>query len=222
MWNKHVLTTPFALDSSIHSYTDIDSYIPNRLIDARILLPQSDEIASRIHLPIHPYLLVTTDHNGFNAGSFFIRVCLEALDFLDAVLAYDKTYYTSTSTTTQSEQLKKITDIPPLPFEEQSAMRIVMEERKMREHGQVAFLPQHLFNSYIGEEAITHAGDANQDLAIFNLHFPNWGRKRLVMLPMLSRLRNGEITLHQDRALQAKKAVEDAARQYWATWTPGS
>ena len=105
-------------------WVDADTVILNPYVPAEIFLPPEDW--SEVHM------LVSHDYNGLNNGVFPIRVHPWSVELLTAVLAYPH-YNPDTH----------------LLFRDQSAMGLLLEERKFKKHTLLA--PQRWFNAYQGE-----------------------------------------------------------------------
>ncbi|KAF4340112.1 galactosyl transferase gma12 mnn10 family [Fusarium beomiforme] len=116
------------------------------------------------------HLLVTNDWNGLNNGVFFVRVNQWAIDLFSDIAAFR--YYRPNVS---------------LPFTEQSAMEIVMNEPKFKPNVQV--VPQEWFNAYPKGSATDFDEKTNEDdlrdyharRGDFLLHFAGrGGRDKLI------------------------------------------
>lgn len=98
-----------------------------------------------------------------------------------------------------------------LPFFEQTAMAIAMEEWRLEERGEFVKMPLGLFNSYAGRRAV------GRSLAVFQLHFPSLSFKRREMLPLIEDLRAGKVVLNANEA-RVSAAVAEESRKVWKRW----
>lgn len=155
----HVRDNPFedqaGLAHTISRWVDADSIVINQALPASIFLPPSDIK--------DVFALVTADHNGLNAGIFFLRVHPSSVDFLTQVLAYP--LYNP------NEDLGW--------FGEQAAMANVIKkiEAEKKAEGRasgIAFVPREWFNTYQFEHGFEgKRGD-------FLVHFAGLGETRLM------------------------------------------
>ena len=111
------------------------------------------------------------DWNGINAGAFFLKVDPRSAEFLrDVMLLKDSKRR--------------------LHFFEQTAMSMLIQERRLDASGDVAYVPLVFFNDY-GSLDMLKKGPHNET---FQLHFPSRDLKVPVMLPLLRRVLRAEQT----------------------------
>ncbi|POR35433.1 Alpha-1,2-galactosyltransferase, partial [Tolypocladium paradoxum] len=135
---------------------DADTVILNYKMSLETFLPPDmDNELSDVHI------LVTEDWNGLNNGVFAIRTAPDSVNLLASILAFR--------------------DFRPetiLPFQDQSAMEMVLQQRKFAEHA--VTVPQRWFNAYasIKSESYEDALVQRGDLLVHFAGLP--GRERLL------------------------------------------
>lgn len=138
------------------------------------------------------------DENGLNAGVFMFKVEHRSLKLFRDVLAFDR-------------------QDPRLNFFEQTAIKIMIEEKRLVETGQAVFMPSQFFNSYAGMTAF----DTPAPTAM--LHFPSQNFKRDELIPYLDRLMRGEINSpSEEHQRQGALAYNLGIAAFWETCDPFS
>lgn len=112
-------------------WVDADTILLNPFVPIETFLPPSPEFDD-VHM------LVTADWNGLNNGVFPIRVNQWAVDLFAAIISF-RHYKPDVS----------------LTFRDQSAMDMLLKERKFAQH--IVWAPQRWFNAYQGEHNETLA-----------------------------------------------------------------
>ncbi|KAL7003887.1 hypothetical protein EMMF5_006576, partial [Cystobasidiomycetes sp. EMM_F5] len=109
-------------------YSDSDTFFANPVAPLAILLPPSTQKP--------PFILISEDWNGLNAGTFFLRVDPRSTAFVQQVLTFP-THHANVT----------------LPFAEQSAMLYLAQEQHLVDSGEMVYIPRDWINCYDGERA---------------------------------------------------------------------
>ena len=133
------------------------------------------------------------DHNGLNAGIFFVRVSSASLAFLDEILSHEH-------------------DFPPLHFAEQAALSLLITKYSMESTGAVVYYPQEWINSYDSGVALTQVNRA------FVVHWPARDFKRKSMLPWLREVRDGKVPEQKEESVAqgSSDVLLREVEEFWA------
>lgn len=102
---------------------------------------------------------------------------------------------------------------PRLWLAEQAALKIIFEEEKLVETGQVVYISQDFFNNYNGEKVLNGSVD-NSTAAV--VHFPSKRIKRDVLFPLLHKMVLGKGPRLSHEQIQQRNAnIRLAANVFW-------
>ena len=141
---------PFGARSEWLVWFDADTVLTNSEVPWTIFLPPSNSVFNDINM------LVTADHNGFNAGVFLIRVCEWSLDLLSDAIALPRLHQTDVD----------------FWFREQAALRDRFDTSERVRHR--LYVPRHWFNPY----DLFYQGTEDQVMnGTMIIHFPGLAKE---------------------------------------------
>ncbi|KAJ3533273.1 hypothetical protein NM208_g2554 [Fusarium decemcellulare] len=148
IWNKPAFILSLLLDEMVKAaeerldwifWADRDTLVLDPCRPVSSFLPpetrqqrSKEDRRAQKDLKDRPHLIISKDWNGLNAGVFLVRVDRWAIDFFSDLLAF-RHFQPNVS----------------LPFEEQSAMEILLDEPRYRQN--VEEVPSVWFNAYPGD-----------------------------------------------------------------------